>query len=127
MAGPNTHREALIAELLGDVDGLLKRAEALHETLPAVTEAAEAKIKAAGEASAAAINEAGVKLSRGLERQGGDLLREIQEGTRQTQAAAKGLRASGAKLWGLVIVAVLAGAIAGAVAALLVIHGGLGA
>lgn len=40
MSGPRTAREALIAELLGDVDGLLSRVEAL----PALVAGAEDKI-----------------------------------------------------------------------------------
>lgn len=40
MSGPRTTREALIAELLGDVDGLLARVEAL----PAVVAGAEEKL-----------------------------------------------------------------------------------
>lgn len=35
MASPNTHREALIAEALGDLQGLIERVEALKASLPA--------------------------------------------------------------------------------------------
>lgn len=43
----NTHREALLAELLGDVGTLLDRADDLKQTLPAVEEAARALGKTA--------------------------------------------------------------------------------
>ncbi len=49
MGRPNTHRDALIAELIGDVDALLERAEALQSSLPAVVEAAGKLDKAARE------------------------------------------------------------------------------
>ncbi|KND60577.1 hypothetical protein BVER_05655c [Candidatus Burkholderia verschuerenii] len=59
MAGPNTHREALIAELLGDVGDLLDRAEALKATLPAAVDTAVAKVRGAGETAAGSVNAAG--------------------------------------------------------------------
>lgn len=59
MAGPNTHREALIAELLGDVGDLLDRAEALKIALPAAVDTAVAKVRGAGETAAGSVNAAG--------------------------------------------------------------------
>ena len=53
MTGPRTTREALIAELLGDVDGLLARVEAL----PAMVTAAEDKMTG----TAKALEDAGDK------------------------------------------------------------------
>lgn len=53
MTGPRTTREALIAELLGDVDGLLARVEAL----PALVAAAEEKMTG----TAKALEDAGDK------------------------------------------------------------------
>lgn len=53
MTGPRTTREALIAELLGDVDGLLARVEAL----PAMVAAAEDKMTG----TAKALEDAGDK------------------------------------------------------------------
>jgi len=53
MTGPRTAREALIAELLGDVDGLLARVEAL----PAMVAAAEDKMTG----TAKALEDAGDK------------------------------------------------------------------
>lgn len=53
MSGPRTAREALIAELLGDVDGLLARVEAL----PALVAGAEGRLSG----TVAALDEAGDK------------------------------------------------------------------
>ena len=53
MSGPRTTREALIAELLGDLDGLLARVEAL----PATVAGAESKLSG----TVAALDDAGDK------------------------------------------------------------------
>lgn len=52
MAGPQTTREALMAELLGDVGALLDRAEALQVSMPAVADAAMTQVFLAGEDAA---------------------------------------------------------------------------
>lgn len=52
MAGPQTTREALMAELLGDVGALLDRAEALQAAMPAVADAAATQVFLAGEDAA---------------------------------------------------------------------------
>lgn len=52
MAGPQTTREALMAELLGDVGALLDRAEALQAAMPAVADAAATQVYLAGEDAA---------------------------------------------------------------------------
>ena len=46
MAAPNTAREALIAEMLGDLDSIIQRAEGL----PAMVDAAEGKLTATAKA-----------------------------------------------------------------------------
>ena len=53
MSGPRTTREALIAEVLGDLDGLLARVEAL----PALVDGAESKLSG----TVAALDDAGDK------------------------------------------------------------------
>lgn len=52
MAGPQTTREALMAELLGDVGALLDRTEALQAAMPAVADAAATQVYLAGEDAA---------------------------------------------------------------------------
>lgn len=52
MAGPQTAREALIAELLGDVGALMDRTEALQAAMPAVADAAATQVYLAGEDAA---------------------------------------------------------------------------
>lgn len=59
MAGPNTHREALIAEALGDLGDLLDRVEALKTALPAAVDTAAGKVRGAGETAAGSVNAAG--------------------------------------------------------------------
>jgi hypothetical protein len=55
MAGPQTTREALLAELLGDAGVLLDRIDALKVDLPEVAEDAADRVRAAGDSSAAVI------------------------------------------------------------------------
>ena len=57
MAGPQTTREALMAELLGDVGALLDRTEALQAAMPAVADAAATQVYLAGEDAAKNIKE----------------------------------------------------------------------
>lgn len=52
MAGPQTARDALIAELLGDVGALMDRTEALQAAMPAVADAAATQVYLAGEDAA---------------------------------------------------------------------------
>lgn len=49
MPGPQTAREALIAELLGDVDVLLKKAESLPGAMEAAANLVAAKIETSGD------------------------------------------------------------------------------
>lgn len=49
MAGPQTTREALMAELLGDVGALLDRIEALQVAMPGVADASASAVFLAGE------------------------------------------------------------------------------
>lgn len=45
MAGPQTTREALITELLGDIDGLLKKFDTISKELPKTGEEAAERIE----------------------------------------------------------------------------------
>ncbi len=59
MAAPNTHREALIAELLGDVGAMLDRADDLQAAFPVAADAAAGKVRVAGEMAAGGVTAAG--------------------------------------------------------------------
>lgn len=126
MATQNTMREALVAELLGDLDALIKRIETLNEALPGTLDAAEARIRQAGEASASAIEQAGVASSRELERQGKGMMQGVENATHQTQTAARAFQGAGRTLWAMAAAAILGGGVAGAVVAVVVVKLGLG-
>jgi ATPase subunit of ABC transporter with duplicated ATPase domains len=115
VAGPQTTREALMAELLGDVGVLLDRMEALKVDLPEVAEDAAGKVKAVGDSSAAAIriatDQAEVRIA--------DALSGIQTAAREARAAA-GVVAGAARRFALLalLTGAAGGAVAGAVVAL---------
>jgi hypothetical protein len=88
MAGPNTHREALIAELLGDVGELLDRAEALKGSLPTAVDTALGKVRSAGDAAAGGAAVAGERFLMTFDARATLLLRGVQKAAQEAQAAA---------------------------------------
>ena len=115
MAGPQTAREALLAELLGDVGGLLDRMEVLKVDLPEVADDAADKIKAAGASSAAAIQSATDRAEVRI----GDALSSLQTAARYAKAAATVVAGSARRFALLALLTgVAGGAVAGAVVAL---------
>jgi hypothetical protein len=89
MVGPNTHREALIAELLGDVGDLLDRTEALKTSLPAAADAAMQKIKGAGDTMAANASMTGERFLTAFDERAAPLLRGIQQAAKEAGTAAR--------------------------------------
>jgi hypothetical protein len=89
MVAPNTHREALIAELLGDVGALLDRAEALKTSLPAATEAAMRQVKNTGDTAAASATMAGERFLTAFDERASSLLRGLQQTAKEAGAAAR--------------------------------------
>ncbi len=77
MGPPQTTREALLAELLGDVAGLLERVEALHASLPATAEQSAARMAAAGE-----------RVRADLGRQNDGVVQALQKVAREAREAA---------------------------------------
>ncbi len=59
MANPNTHREALIAELLGDVGALAGSNGRPESVFPGGAEEAAGKVRSAGEMAAGGVTAAG--------------------------------------------------------------------
>jgi hypothetical protein len=81
MAGPRTTREALIAEVLGDLDGLISRVEAL----PSLVASSEEKITA----TAKIIEDAGAKYRLAVleftEQAKGELSNHLENSTRKAE------------------------------------------
>ncbi|XDJ36622.1 MAG: hypothetical protein V3Q69_13880 (plasmid) [Burkholderia sp.] len=122
MAGGNTHREALLAELLGDVQGLLDRVDELRTGLPATVEAAGAQLRKTVQEATEAVQAANVALSRSIDRQAKDAVVGVQEAAREAKQAAV-VRGAGSRLVALLVgLALLAGCVAGGTVALLLRH-----
>lgn len=92
MAAPNTAREALIAEMLGDLDSIIQRAE----RLPDIVDAAEGKLTA----SAKALENAGDKYRLAVTAFNEEAKAELSEylDRKTTQAVAKTLEESKAAM-----------------------------
>ncbi|HFD2218311.1 TPA: hypothetical protein ACF2KY_004836, partial [Escherichia coli] len=89
MAGPQTTREALIAELLGDVGVLIDKTDELRASFPAAADEAAAKVKAAGQRATEDVATAATQLTRDLATQTEKLLQGVQQAAREAQAAAR--------------------------------------
>lgn len=100
--GAQTAREALIGELIGDVDALLARADALRTALP----------EAVGQ-SAARLEAAGGRLRVDFERDGEALLRELRAVAREAEMSARIVDGSGRRFLLFALVTGFAGGIFG--------------
>ncbi|MCT8308712.1 MULTISPECIES: hypothetical protein [Xanthomonas] len=109
MAGPTTTREALMAELLGDVGGILDRVEALQAAIPKTVKEAKAELQAAVKEGNGHINEACVRLSRVIDQQGKDTVKAAQVAAGEASAAARELRLARGRLTVLLAVFALVG------------------
>lgn len=67
MAGPQTAREALIAELLGDVGALLDRLDMVKAGVPVAVDDALSRIMLAGEGAASRIEDQSAQMTRAIE------------------------------------------------------------
>lgn len=115
MASPQTTREALIAELLGDVGALLDKADALRAAFPAAADEAAARVKAASERATQDIAAATVQLGRELTTEGERLLQGVQKAAKDTQAAAKVVDRQARRFAFLALLTGLGGGIVGGV------------
>lgn len=113
MAGPQTAREALIAELIGDVDALIGRAEGLHTALPAAADKAAARVEGAGRTAADDITEAATRLRRELTAEGETLLKGLQGATQEAQKAARVVDQSARRFALMALLLGLAGGVLG--------------
>ena len=113
MAGPQTAREALIAELIGDVDALIGRAEALHSALPDAAEKAASRVAGAGQNAADDIIQAATALRRELTAEGDTLLKGLQGATKEAQNAARVVDKSARRFGLMALLLGLAGGVIG--------------
>lgn len=89
MANMQTVREALVAELIGDVDALIQRVEALRATLPEAGDAAASKVHAAGTQVTSDIAGVAERLKVDLARQAETLRHNLYTATSEARAAAQ--------------------------------------
>ncbi len=117
MGAPQTTREALMAELLGDVGALLDKADSLQNALPAVADVAASQIYLAGEAASKNIKAEAEQFRAMLAREREALTRPVQEASEQTRLAADVVEGAGRRLAMLALgLGLAAGALAGAIA-----------
>lgn len=121
MGGPTTTREALMAELLGDVGDLLDRVDALRASIPAASDAAVEAIRAQGEDIAATLQTAASDLQAERLRERAASKQELQTMTKTIAAAANAVT-DGVQRSAIVaaLIGAGAGALAGALTATLV-------
>jgi hypothetical protein len=81
MAGPQTTREALMAELLGDCGTILDRIEALQAAIPAVADAAATQVFIAGEDAAKNIKSAADSFAALLDGHRDQIVKPLREAT----------------------------------------------
>jgi len=124
MAGPNTHREALIAEALGDLGDLLDKVEALKTALPLAVDAAAVKVRGAGETAAGSVNAAGDRFLTAFDQQAGTALKGVQAAARDAQGAARVVDKAAWRFAFLAgVTGLAAGALGGVLAALAISRG----
>lgn len=109
--GAQTAREALIGELIGDVDALIARMDAVRMALPEAADRSAARIEAAGS-----------RLRVDLAREGETLLQEFRKVAREASAAAHVVDGSSRRFVALALLVgfgsgILGGALAGALLA----------
>lgn len=117
MNGPQTMRDALIAELIGDVDALLTRAETLRAALPDAAEKAASRVAAAGESAAQQIATNAERVRGELARDMETLLKGVQKVAGEASGAAKVVDRSGRRFALLALLTGLAGGVCGGVVA----------
>lgn len=115
MAGPQTAREALIAELIGDVDALIERAEVLQASIPAAADEAVRGIVDAGERVVAHLDDATKLLRADLARERAAALQPLQLASKAATDAAAAVTDGARRLATYALLTGLAGgALAGA-------------
>ncbi|ATB60871.1 hypothetical protein NY98_05405 [Xanthomonas citri pv. fuscans] len=98
-----------MAELLGDVQGILDRVEALQAAIPKTVKEAKTELQAAVKEGNVHINEACVRLSRVIDQQTKDAVKATQAAAGEASAAARELRLARGRLTALLTVFALVG------------------
>lgn len=117
MSGPQTMREALIAELIGDVDALMTRAESLRATLPEAADKAATRVASAGETAAQQIAIKAERVRADLARDMETLLKGVQRVAGEAQAASMVVDRSARRFALLALLTGLAGGVGGGILA----------
>ncbi|WP_156955813.1 hypothetical protein [Solidesulfovibrio alcoholivorans] len=86
---PTTMREAMVAEVLGDIGNLLTRVESVNKALPDATEKAISKIRAALELASGDLTSSGERLTREFDVYLKESLGSIRQVSKDIQQAAK--------------------------------------
>lgn len=115
MASPQTTREALIAELLGDVGVLLEKADELRAAFPAAADEAAARVRTASERALQEVATASVHLARELTAHQEKLLHGVQTAAKEAQVAAKVVDGHARRFALLALLAGLGGGVIGGV------------
>lgn len=113
MAGPQTTREALMAELLGDAGALLDRVESLQAGLPAVADAAASQVYLAGEDAAKRIKASADETVALLVRQRELMAKPISEAAASISQSADVVEGGARRLATMAMLAGLAGGVLG--------------
>lgn len=109
MTGPRTTREALMAELLGDVGALLDRVEALQVAIPGVTDTAVKQVYLAGEEAANGIKAAAEQFATLLARERDQIAKPVSQAAASIRASADLVEGGARRLTTTALVVSLAG------------------
>jgi len=117
VASPNTHKEALLAELLGDVQGLLDRVEALNASIPSTVKNAQDELKLSVSQSVEHVEASTIALGRALDVLTKDTMKTAKQISAESTATAKLMQINRRRA---TLLLVLVPALTGAVTAALV-------
>lgn len=123
MGAPQTTREALLAELLGDVGDVLDRVDALKLSIPAAADAAVESIRAEAQQIGATLESVAQTMRDDMHRDRGSYRQDVQEARAAAKAATLAAEQVTADARNMRASALLVGACAGAFAGL--VTGGL--
>jgi len=113
MSSPQTMREALVAELIGDLDTLIARTEELKATLPRAADQAAQKIADSADAILKKVEQSSSQLRIDLTRDAAIIATSIQKSTGEAKAAAALVEKAGRRFALLALVTGLGGGILG--------------
>lgn len=123
MVGPQTTRDALVAELLGDVGLLLDRVEALNKGLPAQADAMTERLGVAVEAAAQRITQSADQARVKIGKAGDDVAAGLKATAGEAKEAARTVSGSAGRfVFVSLLVGLMGGIIGGGAIALGLLH-----